>query len=69
VAYERVKPSSILNTVRSASQYYVLFYEFTCHGCKRNAIPLSAHFMYLNIVFRWPEDDYYIAETCRNIVN
>jgi hypothetical protein len=36
---------------------------------KRNGIQLSAHFMYLNIVLRWPEDGYYIAETCRHIVN
>jgi hypothetical protein len=40
-----------------------------CHDCKRNGVPLSVHFMYLNIVLRCPEDGYYIAETFRHIVN
>jgi len=31
--------------------------------------PLSAHFMYLNNVLRWPEDGHFIAETCRYIIN
>ena len=61
--------SLVPNSVRQISQYYVLFYECIWHGCKRNGIPLSAHFMYPNNVLCWPEDGYFIAETCCHIIN
>ena len=60
---------SIPITIRPISQYYVPLYACIWCGCKRNGIPFSAHFMYLNTVLRWPEVSYYIAETCSHIVN
>jgi len=51
------------------SQYNVLFYYWMYHCCKRNGIPLSEHFMYLDIVLYWSDDGYGIAETCRRVVN
>jgi len=59
----------IPNTTKPVLQIFVLFYECIWHGCKLNGIPLSTQFMYLNNVLRWPEDGYYIVETCRHIIN